>query len=75
MIMSASILTINLEGSDDQILPVLERALSDSGFVLVKRHGVPAQLVSNIRRHLIDYFDRSLADTKAERITPDNYRG
>ena len=75
MIMSASILTINLEDSDDQLLPILERALCDIGFVLVKGHGVPAELVSDLRQQLVSYFDRPLAEKMAERITPDNYRG
>ena len=75
MIMSASILTINLEDSDDRVLPILERALCDIGFVLVKGHGVPTELVSNLRQQLVDYFDRPLADKMAERITPVNYRG
>ena len=72
---SLAIPTIDLERDDDEILPTLERALCDIGFVLVKGHGVPAELVSDLRQHLVDYFDRPLADKMAERITPDNYRG
>ena len=75
MAMSTSILTINLEDPEDQILATLERALCDIGFVLVEGHGVPAALVSDLRRCLVDYFDRPLANKMAERITPDNYRG
>ena len=70
MAMSASILTINLKDPEDQIRPVLERALCDIGFVLVRGHGVTAELVSDLRRHLINYFDRPLAEKMAGCITP-----
>ena len=72
---SLAIPTIDLDRHDVEILPTLERALCDIGFVLVKGHGVPAELVTDLRQHLVDCFDRSLADKMAERITPDNYRG
>ena len=72
---SLAIPTIDLDHDDVEILPTLERALCDIGFVLVKGHGVPAELVTDLRQHLVDFFDRSLADKMAERITPDNYRG
>jgi isopenicillin N synthase-like dioxygenase len=67
--------TIDLDRDDDESLPTLERALCDIGFVLVKGHGVPAELVSDLRQQLVGYFDRPLAEKMAERITPDNYRG
>ena len=38
---SLAIPTIDLERDDDEILPTLEPALCDIGFVLVKGHGVP----------------------------------
>jgi len=47
---SLAIPTIDLDRDDDEILPTLERALSDIGFVLVKGHGVPADLVSALRK-------------------------
>ena len=72
---SLAIPTIDLERDDDEFLPTLERALCDIGFVLVRGHGVPGTLVSDLRQKLVDYFDRPLADKMAERITPDNYRG
>ena len=72
---SLAIPTIDLARDDKEILPTLERALCNIGFVLVKGHDVPAELVSNLRRYLIDYFDRPLADKMADRITPHNYRG
>ncbi|MGB2361621.1 MAG: 2-oxoglutarate and iron-dependent oxygenase domain-containing protein, partial [Luminiphilus sp.] len=72
---SFAIPTIDLGRDDGEILPTLERALCDIGFVLVKGHGVPAELVSDLRQRLVDYFDRPLDDKMAERITPDNYRG
>ena len=72
---SLAIPTIDLDRDDVEILPTLERALCDIGFVLVRGHGVPAELVTDLRQHLVDFFDRSLADKMAERITPDNYRG
>jgi isopenicillin N synthase-like dioxygenase len=72
---SFAIPTIDLDRDDGEILPTLERALCDIGFVLVKGHGVPAELVSDLRQQLVDYFDRPLDDKMAERITPDNYRG
>ena len=50
-------------------------ALCDIGFVLVRGHGILEKLVSDLRQHLIDYFDRPLVDKMAERSTPDNYRG
>ena len=72
---SLAIPTIDLGCDDDEILPTLERALCDIGFVLVKGMAFPAEQVRDLRRCLIDYFDRPLADKMAERITPDNYRG
>ncbi len=72
---SLAIPTIDLERDDKEILPTAERALCDIGFVLVRGHGIPEKLVSNLRQHLADYFDRPLVDKMAERITPDNYRG
>ena len=72
---SLALPTIDLEREVDEILPTLEHALCDIGFVLVKGHGVPAELLSDLRRHLINYFDRPMADKMAERITQDNYRG
>ena len=47
---------IDLADHEEQILPTLERALCDIGFVLVTGHDVPAELVRNLRQHLIDYF-------------------
>ena len=73
--MVAPIPIIDLADHEEQILSKLERALCDIGFVLVRGHGVPAELVSKLRRHLVDYFDRPLTEKMAERITPDNYRG
>ena len=72
---SLAISTIDLERDDKEILPTLERALCDIGFVLVRGHGIPEKLVSDLRQQLVDYFDRPLVDKMAERITPDNYRG
>ena len=72
---SLAIPTIDLERDDEEILPTLERVLCDIGFVLVRGHGIPGKLVSDLRQHLVDYFDRPLVDKMAERITPDNYRG
>ncbi len=72
---SLRIPTMELNRDDVEILPTLERALCDIGFVLVKGHGVPAERVSDLRQQLVDYFDRPLAEKMAERITPDNYRG
>ena len=62
---SLAIPTIDLDRDDKEILPALERALCNIGFVLVKGHDVPAELLSNLRRYLIDYFDRPLADKMA----------
>ena len=73
--MPAPIPIIDLADHEEQILPTLERALCDIGFVLVTGHDVPAELVRNLRQHLNDYFDRPLSEKMAERITPDNYRG
>ena len=72
--MRVSIPIIDLADHEEQILPTLEKALCDIGFVLVKGHGVPRGLVSDLRQQLVDYLDRPLADKMAERITPDNYR-
>ncbi|HCL93488.1 MAG TPA: oxidoreductase, partial [Gammaproteobacteria bacterium] len=49
MPISLAIPTIDLDRDDDQILPTLERALCNIGFVLVKGHDVPAELVSDLR--------------------------
>ena len=66
--MRVSIPIIDLADHEEQILPTLEKALCDIGFVLVKGHGVPRGLVSDLRQQLVDYFDRPLADKMAERI-------
>ena len=70
-----SIPTVDLAQDDDEIRPTLEQALCEMGFVLVRGHGITRELVSDLRGHLIDYFNRPLAEKMAERITPDNYRG
>lgn len=72
---SLAIPIIDLERDDAEILPTLERALCEMGFVLVQGHGIPRELVKDLRGHLVDYFNRPLAEKIAERITPDNYRG
>ena len=64
---SLAIPTIDLERDDKEILPTLERALCDIGFVLVRGHGIPGKLVRDLRQHLVDYFDRPLVDKMAER--------
>ena len=66
MCSSLAIPIIDLGCDDYEILPTLESALCDIGFVLVKGHGVPAELVTDLRQHLVDFFDRSLADKMAE---------
>ena len=72
---SLALPTIDLERDVDEILPTLERALCDIGFVLVKGHGVPPKLVRDLRLHLVEYFDRPMSDKLVESITRDNYRG
>ena len=44
---SITIPTIDLEREDEEILPTLERALCDIGFVMVQGHGVASELVSD----------------------------
>ncbi|MDB2667432.1 isopenicillin N synthase family oxygenase [Luminiphilus sp.] len=75
MTSSSSIPLIDLKDSDDTVLPVLERALTEIGFVMVQGHSVPEHLVRTMRQQLETYFSRPLSEKLADCITPDNYRG
>ncbi len=66
---------IDLTESDYNLIPKLRHAFSTIGFVQVRGHGVNPSIISQLRRHLITYFNRPLKLKLQEAITPDNYRG
>ena len=70
-----SISLINLTDPEERIVGSLERALTETGFVMVQGHGIPSELVRDVRRVVEGYFSRSAEEKMLDCITPDNYRG
>ncbi len=70
-----SISLINLNDPEERIVGSLERALTETGFVMVQGHGIPSELVRDVRRVVEGYFSRSAEEKMLDCITPDNYRG
>ena len=66
---------IDLTESDYNLIPRLRHAFSTIGFVQVRGHGVNPTIISQLRRHLIAYFNRRLKLKLQGAIRPDNYRG
>ena len=66
---------IDLTESDYNLIPKLRHAFSTIGFVQVRGHSVNPTIISQLRRHLIAYFNRPLKLKLQEAITRDNYRG
>ena len=52
MTTATTIPIINLGDSDDDIISTLERALSDTGLIMVQGHGVSEALLANLRQLL-----------------------
>ena len=75
MTTAATIPIINLGDSEDDINITLERALSDTGFVMVQGHVISEALLANLRQLLATYFAQPLETKMQDCITPDNYRG
>jgi len=72
---SPSISLINLADPEERIVGSLERALTETGFVMVQGHGIPSELVRDVRRVVEGYFSRPAEEKMLDCITPDNYRG
>ena len=53
-----SISLINLTDPEERIVGSLERALTETGFVMVQGHGIPSELVRDVRRVVEGYFSR-----------------
>ena len=70
-----SISLINLTDPEEQITESLERALTETGFVMVQGHGIPSELVRDVRRVVEGYFSLTTEEKMLDCITPDNYRG
>lgn len=70
-----SISLINLTDPEERIVGSLERALTETGFVMVQGHGIPAELLRDVRRVVEGYFSRPAEEKMLDCITPDNYRG
>ena len=66
---------IDLTESDYNLIAKLRHAFSTIGFVQVRGHGVNPTIISQLRRHLIPYFNRPLKLKLQEAIRPGNYRG
>jgi isopenicillin N synthase-like dioxygenase len=66
---------INLTDPEERIVGSLERALTETGFVMVQGHGISSELVRDVRRVVKGYFNRPAAEKMLDCITPDNYRG
>lgn len=60
MTTATTIPIINLGDSDDDIISTLERALSDTGLIMVQGHGVSEALLANLRQLLATYFAQPL---------------
>jgi isopenicillin N synthase-like dioxygenase len=72
---SPSISLINLTDPEERIVGSLERALTETGFVMVQGHDIPSELVRDVRRVVEGYFSRPAEEKMLDCITPDNYRG
>jgi len=70
-----SICLINLTDAEERIVSSLESALTETGFVMVQGHGIPSELVRDVRRVVEGYFSRPAEEKMLDCITPDNYRG
>ena len=70
-----SISLINLNDPEEPIVGSLERELTETGFVMVQGHGIPSELVRDVRRVVEGYFSRPAEEKMLDCITPDNYRG
>jgi isopenicillin N synthase-like dioxygenase len=70
-----SISLINLPDAEERIVGSLESALTEMGFVMVQGHGIPSELVRDVRRVVEGYFSRPAEEKMLDCITPDNYRG
>ena len=70
-----SISLINLTDAEARIVGSLESALTETGFVMVQGHGIPSELVRDVRRVVEGYFSRPAEEKMLDCITPDNYRG
>ena len=55
---SPSISLINLTDPEERIVGSLERALTETGFVMAQGHGIPSELVLDVRRVVEGYFSR-----------------
>lgn len=53
----------------------LDDACRNIGFAVVRGHGIPAAIVDDLRRAVIDFFDRPLEQKLDGRVSKDNYRG
>ncbi len=70
-----SISLINLTGAEESIVGSLESALTETSFVMVQGHGIPSELVQDVRRVVEGYFSLTTEEKMLDCITPDNYRG
>ena len=70
-----SISLIHLTDPEERIVGILERALTETGFVMVQGHGIPSALVRDVRRVVEGYFSLPVEEKMLDCITPDNYRG
>ena len=66
---------INLTDAEGSIVGSLESALTETGFVMVQGHGIPSELVRDVRRVVEGYFSLTTEEKMLDCITPDNYRG
>ena len=55
---TASMSTMNLTDPERRVVDSLEQALTETGFVMVQGHGIPPELVQDVRRVVQDYFSR-----------------
>ena len=70
-----SISLINLTDAEERIIGSLESALTETGFVMVQGHGIPSELVRDVRRVVEGYFSLTTEEKMLDCITPDTYRG
>lgn len=66
-------------GSDpaarQRVADAIDRACTDIGFLIVTGHGVPSELIDEMRSVSRQFFDLPVAEKLKYRMPPDRYRG
>jgi len=67
--------SIDIAESDSATVQSVAVACRDIGFMCLRGHGIPREIIARARHAVIDYFDRPQEMKLRDRISRDNYRG